>query len=226
MKGLFSHIITFIIFISIVVSCSWKKTEYEYYEKGIVAIEWEQTDCDSIFYCTQYYRNGQKKVEGNAIHKKYPDGSWIEYYSDGAIKWRGVYERGKHFLPEGDSIKDWINKPQSLEVKGDFQEIEVGDTLCFRVTIQDVYEGCYSVTVCDENQKCHIVEKNTDEEDPFPYKLEITSDIIKTSEQGKTYIEIVIFFMNEDGEIVIPLNPHSWYDLELGSINSSRLIPE
>ena len=169
----------------------------------------EKTDVDSLFYCTVYYPNGNIKSEGLCINKTYPHGRTIEYYNDGEVKWVGEFIRGQRVVSNHiDSIKTWNKKPWKLYTSSDVRHIRPGDSICFRVTVQDVHPEFYIVTICDTNRACQEVPYSVEHEGDFPYTIKLTPDVIHY-DGDRPYLDIAVFFEDENGTIIVPRSKYS-----------------
>ncbi len=89
-------------FISLVLfnCCNDKTTEY--YPNGQIKSE---TDSISVgqYRVIRYYDNGKKQEEGK-YSSNLRDGEWIEWYSNGSIRWQGEYVRGKIQYNDDDGL--------------------------------------------------------------------------------------------------------------------------
>lgn len=176
----------------------------EYYPTGELEYEVYGVN-DSISYGIEYYINGKKKSEGYILHDSIPNGEWQEYYSDGVLRWKGRYEYGHIVFGTDKEIDSWKNKAVSLDLDKEEQMYELYDTCYFRLRIDGVHPDWYRVCVAAINSKPNIerVIESKNIEDVFQYKLVIQPKFIQYNDRGVPFIEVVIFFMKNDGSLWI-----------------------
>jgi hypothetical protein len=121
-----SQLFMLLIIIVVLGSCEQNK-EIKYYTSGKVKEEriYRKSKDTSMYFETYYYINGSIKSEGH-ICKNEKNGLWKEWYSDGSIKWDGLYNDNirEYEIPLTspniilkDSILE-LNVPSNLRVDG------------------------------------------------------------------------------------------------------------
>ena len=95
-------------------SCNNSNIDIEYYDSGNVKRKLEYYDQDNYF-VINYYDNGNIKTKGEMLDSL-KTGVWQEYFSDGDLRWEGVYS--SNILDElSESDEDIItldNNPKFL----------------------------------------------------------------------------------------------------------------
>ena len=88
------------ILIIIAVSCG-QKTQYRYYPSGEIAEKKEffQKGDTSSYLLTEYYLNGQIKLQGNIINSV-REGIWYKWFADGVQSWSVEYREGWRQPPD------------------------------------------------------------------------------------------------------------------------------
>lgn len=194
--------ILYLVLFVLTISCSDTKTKY--YSTGEVkSTIINMTDSTSHF--TGFYRNGNISKEGILFNDSLYDGKWIEYYSDGTIKWIGEYNKGRRVIGSKLDFVSWKDYNLELHTHLELSKYNVNDTCYFRVIINDVHPDYYEICIANKGNKPNIelVNKLTNIEEPLPFYFELKKEYIQYEDANKPYIEMVIFFPNLDGQLVV-----------------------
>jgi Uncharacterized protein conserved in bacteria len=127
----------FFLFSFALIACNKSIKQESFYENGNVKeiktyVDKKDTTVYSI---TKYYLNGQMSEKG-FIKDGYKDGEWKYWYSDGDIRWTGIFSQGVHVNP-ADKIPIILFQKDTLYV---------GEKIYIRIQsstpIEDLVIGC------------------------------------------------------------------------------------
>jgi len=175
-----------------------QNTKKKYYKTGELMYETYDVDKkEGVFHVKEYYRNGVLKKTGDckdvSNRKNLPIGQWKEYYSDGVLKWSGVYRDGvlqQSKISNNTIWPDIKHLSKDIDIEGKPDSLILGQSYKIRLLMPSIHPRMY--VVVDRNFK--ELKKNPNDFDRYTYI--ITPNII-----GNFYIMIV--FQNKNGDFLV-----------------------
>lgn len=188
----------------VIMTISCNDSTIKYYSTGEVKSKIISVT-DSTSYFTEFYRNGNISKEGVLFNDSLYDGEWTEYYSDGTIKWIGEYNKGRRVIGSELDLISWKDNDLELHTDLEHSKYNLNDTCYFRIIINDVHPDYYEICIANKMNKPNIelVNKLTNIEEPLPFYFELKKEYIQYDKSNKPYIEMVIFFLNIDGQLIV-----------------------
>lgn len=178
----------------VVINACQQKSDKNYYETGELKTEISNIKgSDSMSYYVEYFKNGQKKLEGLVKFDSIADGEYKYYYADGKLCWAGKIKENVIQDKYKWHWKDCKNCFNGIEIKGNPDSLIIGTSYKFRVIMPNVNPSFYSAT--------DIAYKDLTMPEPndlFTYPFSFT---YLPNEKGVYFIRIV--FMNKNGQFII-----------------------
>ncbi len=180
-----------LIILIFIISCEGKKKHY--YPTGeLCCVTYKIRNND--LHVIEYFKNGKIKEEGDYKTvvigedkgKRFRIGHWREYYSDGVLKWEGIYNLNGYLFDKDKGLPDFLHMPIKLSLTGDTGCLQVGHKYKLRILMPNVPSSVYKVLY--ENFK--EVPPNPEDPDCYPY-------LIIPSKAGRMYV--FVLFPDKNG---------------------------